>query len=324
MRIKNFFLFLALILCAGMAYAKGGGKLIMQVNSDDWFPIEGCVFSVYASDGDKPVCFLRTDGDGKATSKKLPNGSYVVYNALMTMGFNNLGYSSFTIDDGDVYYHLIAKSATDVIWADRPNSSVVKATISGTLPKDVLAYVTAFPHVAVVDHYIDGSFFTYSYPLVCAKNGKSANASKAYKKRSGLKAKLVPSGMLSFSFPAEDCKEMFAFGFYIDNELYEYRPDDFKASCSGKIAIQDRDTKYRLGTNGAFWLETFWQSQNFLFGGQSIDLGDKWSGTASGTWDGIESKVAVSVSKKTGKFKIAITSWDAVGVCVRYGTMPSE
>lgn len=324
MRIKNFMLILALILCAGMAYAKGGGKLNIQVNSDYDFPIEGCVFSVYASGGDTPVCFLRTDGDGKATSKKLPNGSYVVYNALMTMGHNNLGYSSFTIDDGDVYYHLIAKSATDVIWADRPNSSVVKVSISGTLSKEVLAYVKAFPHVAIIDHLVQGGYFTSAYPLVCAKNGKSASVSKYFKKEYGSKAKLLSLGMLSFSFSAEDCQEMFAFGFYIDNELWQYRPDDFKASCSGKIAIVDWDTNYKLGTNGMFWLETFWQSQNFLFGGQPIDLGDKWSGTGSGIWDGIESKVAVSVNKKTGKFKIAITSWDAVGVCVRYGTMPSE
>jgi hypothetical protein len=322
MRIKNFFLILALVFCAGIAYAKGGGKLYIQVNSNDWFPIEGCVFSVYAMGGDKPVCWMRTDGNGKAKSKKLKNGSYVVYNELMTMGYNNLGYSSFTIDDDDVHYTLWAEEGMNAIWADKPDPGVVKVTISGTLSKDVLAYVEAFPHIAIVDHLVQGSFFTYAYPLVCAKNGKSANASKAYKKDSGLKAKLATSGHFSFSFSGYDCQDMFAFGFYVNNELYSYWPEDFKASCSGKVTIKDWDTNYKLGTNGQFWLETFWQSQNFLFGGQSIELNDKWRGTGSGTWDGIESKVSVHINKKNGKFKVAITSWDAVGVNVRYGTIP--
>ena len=64
--------------------------------------------------------------------------------------------------------------------------------------------------------------------------------------------------------------------------------------------------------------------RNIHFGVREHAMGCKWRGTGSGTWDGIESKIAVSINKKTGKFKIAITSWDAVGVCVRYGTMPSE
>ena len=322
MRIKNFFVILALVLAALTSFAKGGGKLVIIVDTGSWFPVEGCKFTVYPSDSGKPICTMFTDGNGKATSKKLPDGDYVVVNTQMTMGYENLGSDYFTIEGGDVLYNLRAVASSNCSYANGPDEGTVKVTISGTLSKEVLSYVEAFPHVAIVDNLVEGQFFSYSYPRVCAKNGKSASASKAFKK-DGCKVKLKPSGQFNFSFGPIDCADSFAFGYYVSNALQTYVPDDFKGNCTGKLKISDQSRTDALVSNGQFWLETFWGSQNFLFGGQSIELNDKWKGSGSAVIDGIESKVSVSINKKTGKFKMAISSKNAVGVNVCYGVNPS-
>ncbi len=300
------------------AFAKGGGKLVINVSTDSWFPVEGCSFNVYPYGSDDPICSMITDGNGTATSKKLPNGKYTFENFQMTMGYDKLGGADFTIEDSEVHYNLYATRASYGYDADGPDEGTVKVSISGTLSKEVMQAVEAFPHVAIADHFIDGYYFTYSYPMVCSRNANSSSAPKAFKQY-GLKAKLAFSGQLSFSLTPADCVDCFAFGYYVDNALQIYRPDDFKASCSGKLKISDLDRVACLITNGQFWLETFWNSQNFLFGGQSIELNDKWKGSGTGTFDGIESKVSVSINKKTGIFKMAISSKNAVGVSVRYG-----
>lgn len=322
MRIKNFFVIMALVLAALTSFAKGGGKLVIIVDTGSWFPVEGCKFTVYPSDSGKPICTMFTDGNGKATSKKLPDGDYVVVNTQMTMGYENLGSDYFTIEGGDVLYNLRAVASSNCSYANGPDEGTVKVSISGTLEKAVLQAIEAFPHIAIADNLVQGQYFSYACPMVCAKNGNSANAGKAFKQY-GFKAKLTLSGQLSFSMMPSDCIDAFAFGYYVDNALQLYRPDDFKATCQGKLNISDESRTFSLGNNGQFWLETFWGSQNFLFGGQSIALNDKWKGSGTGTFDGIESKISVSINKKTGKFKMSISSKDAVGVNVRYGVNPS-
>lgn len=319
MRIKNFFVILALSLAAVTSFAKGGGKLMINVNSGYWFPVEGCQFTIYPYGSEKPVCTMTTDANGVATSKKLEDGHYTVVNSQMTMGYNKLGSADFKIEDSSVVgFDLWAKLGSYSNEAYGPDEGTVKVSISGTLSKEVIRAVEAFPHVAIADHFIDGYYLTYAYPLVCSKNAKSASASKAFKK-DGFKAKVALSGQLSFSLTPTDCIDCFAFGYYVDNALETYRPEDFKASCTGKLKISDQDRVACLVTNGQFWLETFWGSQNFLFGGQSIELNDKWKGSGSAVIDGIESTVSVSINKKTGKFKMTVSSKNAVGVSVRYG-----
>ena len=320
MRIKNFFVIMALVLAAVTCFAKkGGGKLMINVNSGSWFPVEGCQFTIYPYGSEKPVCTMTTDANGVATSKKLEDGYYTVVNSQMTMGYNNLGSADFEIEDSSVVgFDLWATQGSYSNEAYGPDEGTVKVSISGTLSKEVMQAVEAFPHVAIADHFINDRYLTYAYPMVCSKNANSSSASKTFKKY-GLKAKVALSGQFSFSLTPTDCIDCFAFGYYVDNVLETYRPEDFKASCTGKLKISDQDRVACLVTNGQFWLETFWGSQNFLFGGQSIALNDKWKGSGTGTFDGIESKISVSINKKTGKFKMSISSKDAVGVSVRYG-----
>ena len=321
MCLRNFLAMLFLCLAAVSSFAKGGGKLFVTViNCDSWYPIEGCWLEIVSAEDNRLVCSMQTDKDGKAVSKKLPDGNYFLNNVAMSMGFDNLGQTAFTIAGADEYINGLTSRGNYYFYASGPDKGIVKVTISGTLPKDVLQAVEAFPHVAIASYILKNTYFSYAFPLAPAKDRKSASASKAFKY--GLKAKLKSSGAFNFSIAPDFSNDCFAFGYYVDYVLKTCQPKDFKAVCSGKLNLKDSESTQNLISNGQFWLETFWGSQNNLFGGQSIALNEKWKGSDRQIVDGIESSISVSINRKTGKFKIAIASKDAVGVNVQYGYNP--